>query len=757
MRIRLVQKKGPPPGPFLRFGTHATVPTACVDMHRLRAELTIENKSIVKQQAMRGGDADPRTRLWTEAGGSVTVPRGYSIPFLPGLRPRYTHFDRTREVVTGPWRFTRKLRDAQRAPAAALRRQAGDKLLCLGCVSGDTELQLNRAGKGFRVSIAEAYSAFHRLAPRGGKFWREDIPTMIRSKVGDRVGLQLVENIVYSGVKETFTLRLVDGKELRLTGDHEVLTPDGFVRLAHLRAGDAVLVDGEREGSARAARIPYRRLSWYSAHPFARVQQSEGRWRYQIEEHRAVYEASINGLSLAAYRATLRSGRIDGLRFVDPRVWHVHHVDENPRNNSVHNLQLLPAAAHRTHHHPGYPAFGYGVPTAVEIEEIKSHGFEDTYDVQCAAPFHNFVANGVIIHNCGKGKTTLALEYAAEKGLRTLVIVDRDFLLTQWTKEIEACGITDAASVGRVQGPKLRVGERITLAMVHTLAQKDFGADFYDQFGLIVVDEAHVMAAPTFGTVIPRFRGERLILTATPTRVDGMHPVFMLHAGGMKPCYTDLSRDQSASWVFAELPPLLSEQEMARCQRRVPGRYRYRWDPVQRASVREPVTMLNRAVYDTKAAASEAFNRIILSEIAKSLEAGRHSLVLGSRVEQLEVLAAACIEAGVDASVVTSHVKGKKRDAAFTKQVLFVTSSIGNKALDVPRLDTLYMLFPNADPGFVRQAVGRIDRALADKRAPVVVVFSHAAVPSLRKKAGEMLELVRGIDPKAEVRRVRRS
>lgn len=490
MRVRLIQQqRGAPPGPFLRFGTHATVPAACVDMHRLRAELTIENKSIVKQQAMRGGNADPRTRLWTEAGGYVTVPRGYSIPFLPGLRPRYTHFDRTREVVTGPWRFTRKLRDAQRAPAAALRRQAGDKLLCLGC---------------------------------------------------------------------------------------------------------------------------------------------------------------------------------------------------------------------------------------------------------------------------GKGKTTLALEYAAERGLRTLVIVDRDFLLTQWTKEIEACGITDAASVGRVQGPKFRVGERITLAMVHTLAQKDFGEDFYDQFGLIIVDEAHVMAAPTFGTVIPRFRGERLVLTATPERVDGMHPVFMLHAGGLKPCYTDLSRDQSAAWVFAELPPLLSEREMERCQRRVYGRYRYRWDPAARASVREPMTMLNRAVYDTKAATSDAFNRIILAEIARSLEAGRHSLVLGSRVEQLELLAAACVEAGVDASVVTSHVKGKKRDAAFTKQVLFVTSSIGNKALDVPRLDTLYMLFPNDDPGFVRQAVGRIDRALGEKRTPVVVVFSHAAVPSLRKKAAAMMELVRSIDPKAEVRRVRR-
>lgn len=72
----------------------------------------------------------------------------------------------------------------------------------------------------------------------------------------------------------------------------------------------------------------------------------------------------------------------------------------------------------------------------------------------------------------------------------------------------------------------------------------------------------------------------------------------------------------------------------------------------------------------------------------------------------------------------------------------------GGKALDVPRLDTLFLLSPTDDSGFIRQALGRLDRSDKD---PVVVVFVHAYVPSLARKMKKMVEAVQDLDKAAKI------
>ena len=46
-------------------------------------------------------------------------------------------------------------------------------------------------------------------------------------------------------------------------------------------------------------------------------------------------------------------------------------------------------------------------------------------------------SNGLICVPCGKGKTFMALNIAVRLGRRFLVVVDKEFLLNQWKKEIE--------------------------------------------------------------------------------------------------------------------------------------------------------------------------------------------------------------------------------------------------------------------------------------------------------------------------------
>ena len=62
---------------------------------------------------------------------------------------------------------------------------------------------------------------------------------------------------------------------------------------------------------------------------------------------------------------------------------------------------------HNTHNQ--VDALGYVVPD--EIVSITSVGERETYDLRVEAPFNNYVANGLVVHN--SGKTTLTLEIIA--------------------------------------------------------------------------------------------------------------------------------------------------------------------------------------------------------------------------------------------------------------------------------------------------------------------------------------------------------
>ena len=73
----------------------------------------------------------------------------------------------------------------------------------------------------------------------------------------------------------------------------------------------------------------------------------------------------------------------------------IHHIDKNPRNNTNKNIKVLCVDCHKLWHKPG--KIGVFRDKIVSIEPC---GNEDVYDVSMADPHHNFVANGIVVHNC---------------------------------------------------------------------------------------------------------------------------------------------------------------------------------------------------------------------------------------------------------------------------------------------------------------------------------------------------------------------
>lgn len=113
--------------------------------------------------------------------------------------------------------------------------QRGILKLPTGCLAGDSVVRVNRGGRDYSISLSRAF-AFQNPNDMG-----QPIKTMVRSFLGDRVGFHSTGGIVYSGQHETFELVLENGRVIRATADHEILTEEGYVSLGGLASSHKVM------------------------------------------------------------------------------------------------------------------------------------------------------------------------------------------------------------------------------------------------------------------------------------------------------------------------------------------------------------------------------------------------------------------------------------------------------------------------------------------------------------------------------------
>jgi len=144
-------------------------------------------------------------------------------------------------------------------------------------------------------------------------------------------------------------------------------------------------------------------------------------------------------------------------------------------------------------------------PNFIKVVSIKKYGVVNTYDIVCKTPFHNFLANNIVVHN--SGKSYIAARTIMDLSLRTLIVLPAS-LVVQWTSVLES--LTDA-KLCILRGQKsiieaLNNPDRadIYLASVSTLQEYAEKNDNYEgmpsiqrfieylKFGIKIVDECHI-------------------------------------------------------------------------------------------------------------------------------------------------------------------------------------------------------------------------------------------------------------------------
>lgn len=712
------------------LGSQLWLPKAHVNTRSIKASLEFE---------VRGDEGQEFLQLWEETPHHLAVPREYllqqdykSLTFpIVDLTPQ--DFPRAQFNSNLILDFKEPKETTQRDAFAVLR-DRDNGLLQLACVAGDTKVPFNRGGKGFTCTIEHAYKYTHGFG--GKRTWRSDIPTFVRSNQNGVIGLHEIEDIVYRGKKLTFKITLEDGKTLRLTKDHEALTTRGWVQLMNLSVGDLVITDGKRDGSVRKKKRAYKRFVIGEAHPFSRKQvyrKQECCWI--IEVHRAVAEAALNGMSLEEFRGRCREGDINGLKFIDPDLYHVHHADEDIHNNDPSNLEVLPAEEHLSGHRPGYKAFGHGVPTPIPVKKIERGKIEDVYDIVCKPPHRNFVANGIVVHNCGKGKTCLALHKIAHEGRNALIIVNQKTILSQWEGAIEDF-LEFAGGVGRIQGAPAKWDWRhsITIAMLHSLARHPDAVtpEMRRWFGTVVWDEVHHLSAPYFCVTATMFTGQRLGLTATAAREDGTEVIYNYHLGEV--FYKDLMQTVKPTIVFRQTPFSIPPEDYLE----------HVIDKRGNPNISKLRTYVGTELEDR--------NLYIARDIETALSAGRKILALSHSVGQLKLMNDMFLERGADCGLCTGSQNVKKRWAALRdKHLIFGTHQLVMEAIDEDSLDTLYWLtpfgsqHPEGGKNALQQGMGRIQgyRFREGMKQPLVVIFDDLYIKHFHRMCNQLKKQMR--------------
>lgn len=304
-----------------------------------------------------------------------------------------------------------------------------------GCLAADTVIHLNRGGKGFRTTIENLVKMENGGAASNGHRWDPSIPTRVARAVGESIMLGDLAQAWSSGIKETFTLRTVGGREIRGTAIHPFLKADGeWVVLGDIQPSDLLQVNDGR-GTAGRGKKPYYLTRETRFHPSQVTSSSGGRVRANVPTHRLVVEAKMNNLPLDEFLDVLRDDetRVKGMIFLDTTL-HVHHIDHNPQNNALDNLAVLTEEAHhRLHAAEGNTANVLWKVGVDEVESVEKFGLEPTYDIEVADDPHNFIANGFVVHNSGKTHDwlTVANSYAeaarAGQPIGKFYVVDTDY------------------------------------------------------------------------------------------------------------------------------------------------------------------------------------------------------------------------------------------------------------------------------------------------------------------------------------------
>ena len=302
---------------------------------------------------------------------------------------------------------------------------------------------------------------------------------------------------------------------------------------------------------------------------------------------------------------------------------------------------------------------------------------------------------GTLSAPTGSGKTIIALYMIAHRRQPSLIVVHTKELAFQWIDRIGAFLNIAEPEIGLIGGGELRLGSKITVALVQSLYK--CASEVSPKVGFLVVDECHRAPSRTFTEAVSEFDCQYMLgLSATPWRRDRLSKLIFWHLG-------DLHHEVKKSDLVAD-GHILDLEVIVR-----PTEFQPYYDPVNEYS-----KMLSELT------SNDARNHLIAQDVASESQKGLGcgiSLILSDRRRHCYTLQALLKHKHhIHAEVMTGDLALETRRSVIERlesgqvRVLIATGQLVGEGFDCPGLSTLFLTTPIRFSGRLVQYLGRILR-----------------------------------------------
>ena len=340
---------------------------------------------------------------------------------------------------------------------------------------------------------------------------------------------------------------------------------------------------------------------------------------------------------------------------------------------------------------------------------------------------------GVLSATTAFGKTVIGAYLIGQRKINTLILVQSSALLEQWKSSLEQfLDINERLPeqpkkrgrrkklqlIGQIGSGKNTRSGIIDIAIMQSLfeGEEKTVKPFVAEYGMVIVDECHHIAAFTFETVLKAAEAKYVYgLSATPVRKDGHHPIIFMQCGPVR--YLVDAKSQAEKQAFSHVV--------------IPRFTRMRLPDAD-------------SIQDMYAGVIENENRnaLLVSDALKLVYEGRTPILLTERKEHAMKLAGYLSEEikNVFLLIGSDRQKEKREKLAALKNVpagenmaVVATGKYIGEGFDSPRLDTLLLTMPISWKGTLAQYAGRLHRNYEGKNEVRIYDYVDLHIPTLER------------------------
>ena len=340
--------------------------------------------------------------------------------------------------------------------------------------------------------------------------------------------------------------------------------------------------------------------------------------------------------------------------------------------------------------------------------------------------------NGILLAATSFGKTVTMINLISRLKVNSLILLASSSLVEQWENSLSKfltfneelptymtkTGIRKRKShIGIHQGQKDTTNGLVDIMMVGSVFEEDKVHHRLNDYGMVIVDECHHVAANTITKILNEVKAKYVYgASAGNYRSDGHEKTNILLLGPVRYDYSIKQRNLESGikhYVYPRFTRTISSSKDI--------------------SLQDAYKIIEE---------DEFRDNLILEDLKKCLEDKRKIVVLSQRVKHAERLFEKINHLCKDTYLLLGNQKKNEQKEIINKLkntdgqdglVLISTGQFIGEGFDLPMLDTLFLVMPISGEGITKQYAGRINRKYEGKESEIIYDYVDNNIDVTRK------------------------